>query len=242
MLVTRAPILNLQFRRSLNGDQTLKFKICLSIMLSQDSDPSELMDRISSKKPDLVEFRTDNLSDPTILRAIAKRKKTFTSIATDKANRDATIRRRLLVSAATAGFEFVDVEFRPDDRSVLDEIKACGAKAIISFHDYSRTPSLEGLYRILNAAKKMKGDIYKIVTTAVHPKDNLTILSFLEKKTKETKLVSFAMGPSGIPSRILSPLFGSEFTFAALDEESTTADGQLSIDNLRSAWDILGLQ
>jgi 3-dehydroquinate dehydratase type I len=211
-------------------------------MVKQDVDADELVDRISSKKPDLVEFRTDNLNDPSILEIIAQ-KKTFAAIATDKANREPAARRKLLMTAATAGFDFVDMDLFSDDMgNGLDQIKESGAKTIVSFHDWSRTPSLHELDKILNSAKKRGGDIYKIVTTAVRPRDNLTILSFLEEKSTEAKLVSFAMGAIGIPSRILSPIFGSEFAFAALNEESATADGQLSIDNLRSAWSLLGLQ
>jgi 3-dehydroquinate dehydratase/shikimate dehydrogenase len=86
------------------------------------------------------------------------------------------------------------------------------------------------------------GDVCKIVTTAVHPRDNLTILDFLERHSQSTRLVSFAMGSVGTPSRILSPLFGGEFTFASIDEKSTTAEGQLSIDHLRTVWQLLGIQ
>ncbi len=68
-------------------------------------------------------------------------------------------------------------------------------------------------------------DVCKIVTTAVHPRDNLSILRFIEERSAETRLVSFAMGRHGIPSRVLSPLFGAEFTFASLTETSKTADG-----------------
>ena len=83
--------------------------------------------------------------------------------------------------------------------------------------------------------------MYKIVTTAKYPRDNLTVLNFVENNATTARLVSFAMGPLGIPSRVLSPLFGAEFTFASLGEQSRTAEGQLSIDNLRNVWQILGV-
>jgi 3-dehydroquinate dehydratase type I len=211
-------------------------------VVEQNIDVDELIDRISSKNPDIVEFRTDNLSETSILEVIAQKKK-FAAIATDKASREPAAKSKLLTTAATAGFDFVDVDLCSDDAGDgLDQIKESGAKVIVSFHDWARTPSLHELDRILNSAKKRRADMYKIVTTAVRPRDNLTILSFLEEKSTETKLVSFAMGTIGIPSRVLSPMFGSEFTFAALNEESATAYGQLSIDNLRSAWSLLGLQ
>ena len=48
-----------------------------------------------------------------------------------------------------------------------------------------------------------------------------------------TPVVYFAIGKLGVPSRVISPIFGAEFTFAAMNEESRTAVGQLSIDDLR---------
>lgn len=219
----------------------LKCRICLSIVISEDDEAGQLIDRICIKKPDLVEFRTDRLHQFSILEDIAQ-KKTFPAIITDKTKRGLTD-RKLLLKAASAGFEFVDVDLYSDlMKSELREITANGAEVITSFHDSAATPSTNELRRTLRLAKKRGGDIYKIVTTATNPRDNLTILNFLEESSREARVISFAMGPIGIPSRVLSPLFGSEFTFATLSEQSSTAPGQLSIDNLRSVWSLLGLQ
>jgi 3-dehydroquinate dehydratase type I len=79
------------------------------------------------------------------------------------------------------------------------------------------------------------------VTSATKANDNLTILDFVSKSAKVTKIVSFAMGKLGVPSRVLSPVFGAEFTFAAIDDDSKTAVGQLSIDNIRDVWKLLGV-
>jgi 3-dehydroquinate dehydratase len=49
------------------------------------------------------------------------------------------------------------------------------------------------------------------------------------------------MGKLGIASRVLSPFFGAEFTFASIDDQSKTAEGQMSIDDLRWVWKMLGL-
>jgi 3-dehydroquinate dehydratase type I len=87
----------------------------------------------------------------------------------------------------------------------------------------------------------MGGDICKIVTTATQPADNLSILGFINKCSRLTKIVSFAMGNLGIASRVLSPFFGAEFTFASIDDQSKTAEGQISIDDLRRIWENLGI-
>lgn len=201
-----------------------------------------LLSAISQKKPDLVEFRLDNLTNSGTLEEIAK-KKACPAIATDKSCRDIATTKKLLLEAASAGFEFVDLDSAsPLTRATIPELKSRGAEVILSFHDFSKTPSPNELKETLYSQIKTGSDICKIVTTAVHPHDNLSILHFLEEESSKTRLVSFAMGQQGIPSRILSPLFGAEFTFASLSEASKTADGQLTIDTLRSVWQLLGVQ
>jgi 3-dehydroquinate dehydratase type I len=187
-----------------------------------------------------VEFRTDRLRSLSILEHVPERKP-FPAIITHKNARAAV--GKIILQAAAAGFDFVDVDLDSDiTKSELKEIRAKGAEVIVSYHNYAATPSRTRLLRILRLAEKKGADICKIVTTATSPRDNLTVLNFLDERQKENRIVCFAMGDLGIPSRILSPLFGAEFTFAALNEKSLTAPGQLTIDNLRKAWSLLGIQ
>jgi 3-dehydroquinate dehydratase type I len=198
------------------------------------------MDQISSKKPDLVEFRLDELGDQSILGSIAK-KKSFPAIATDKSGRASS--SRILDQAVAEGFEYVDTELSSDHFcDNVKQLKSRGAQVIVSHHDYAGTPSVDELRKILRLQRESGADICKIVTTANHPRDNIVLLDLLDKEAHKGPMVAFAMGTAGIASRILSPLFGAEFTFASITEESKTAAGQLSIDNLRSAWRTLGIQ
>lgn len=211
-------------------------------MVDEAENIANLIERISMKKPDFVEFRLDRVRDLTSLKDIAQ-KKGFPAIATDKSNRDPAASKKLLSKAASAGFEYVDIDLAsPLAKDTINQVKSHSAEVIASFHDFAKTPPASELNRVLDSQMKANGDICKIVTTARQPRDNLTLLSFVEERAAETRLVSFAMGSRGVPSRILSPLFGAEFTFAALTTEERTADGQLSIDNIRSVWQILGVQ
>jgi 3-dehydroquinate dehydratase type I len=184
----------------------------------------------------------DSLNNPETLEKIAK-KKTCPAIASDRSGRDVATTKKLLLDAASAGFEFIDIDSTsPPIRAAIPELKALGAEVILSFHDFSKTPSPDELKDTLYSQIRTGSDLCKVVTTAVHPQDNLRILDFLEEESSKTRLVSFAMGRQGILSRIFSPLFGAEFTFASLSDASKTADGQLTIDTLRSVWQILGVQ
>ena len=210
------------------------------MMVRDDTNIGAMIECISSKKPDLVEIRIDKLHERRPLEEIAK-KKSFPIIATDRSDRDRRSKLDQLSDAAGLGFDIVDIEI-PTSDAVVKQLKRQGAEVILSFHDYSRTPTREELSKILEAEKKLEGDICKVVTTARLPHDNLTILEFVEHEATKGRLVSFAMGKEGVPSRILSPIFGAEFTFAALDDERRTAEGQVTIDELRSTWEILGLR
>jgi 3-dehydroquinate dehydratase type I len=215
--------------------------VCLSVALEEDQNLPKLIDRIHKKNPDLVEFRVDTLQRLSILEDISKQK-SFPAIITDKTRRG-SLTRKIPLEAASFGFEFVDVDLASDlTKGELREIKENGAEVIVSFHNNSTTPPKPVLKKILQLAAKKGGDIFKIVTTATKPEDNLSLLTFLAENSRKTRLVCFAMGELGVPSRVLSPLFGSEFTFAAFSERELTAPGQLSIDNLRSAWSLLGLR
>jgi len=211
-------------------------------MVEASEDIDVLLERASQKKPDLVEFRFDRISDPAMLEIIGETKKEFKTIATDRGKRDSAARKKLLQAAVESGFDFVDVDL--EDKASHELIRALNdskSELIVSYHNFSGTPSYDALSEILNKARLSGADVYKIITTAKHPRDNLTILSFIESHVPTTRLVSFAMGRIGIPSRVLTTLYGAEFTFASLSEQSQTAEGQLSIDDLRKVWQILGV-
>jgi len=211
-------------------------------MVDDSADVSDLMEQLSQKKPDLVEFRFDAVTDLDKLKIIAETKKEFKTIATDKGKRDPASRKKLLKVAVESGFDLIDVDLDDRDSSeIIHVLKDSNAQLILSYHDLSGTPSHDHLSMILDKERSSGGDVCKIVTTAKHPRDNLTVLSFVERNASRSKLVCFAMGRMGIPSRVLGPLYGAEFTFASLAEGSQTAEGQLSIDNLRKVWQILGV-
>jgi 3-dehydroquinate dehydratase type I len=210
-------------------------------MLDDHTNVDILMDQIASKHPDLLEVRLDKLHDRKLLDDIAK-KKSFPLIVTDRSGRSQRSKLQLLRFAVASGFDMADLELTATNGAEVKQLKSDGASVIVSYHDYSQTPRKEKLKKVMEAERKLGCDIFKLVTTACILADNLTILSFVESEAANTKLVSFAMGRQGIMSRILSPLFGAEFTFASLTEDAKTAEGQLSIDDLRSAWRILGHQ
>jgi len=70
----------------------------------------------------------------------------------------------------------------------------------------------------------------------------LAMLNFVASHSSKAKLVCFCMGEAGKVSRLLSPMFGAFFTFASLDQGSETAKGQMSISEMKTAYNLLGAQ
>ncbi|MBC7090922.1 MAG: type I 3-dehydroquinate dehydratase [Nitrososphaeria archaeon] len=144
-----------------------------------------------------------------------------------------------LLKALQFGAEYVDIELlSPNINRVVEEVKSKGKKVIVSYHDFKGTPSYCELKKILKREIEVGADVCKIVTFAKKFEDNITILKFIRQESSLAQLVSFCMGEMGIVSRILSPFFGSKFTYASIDEGLESAAGQVGIENLREFYKI----
>jgi 3-dehydroquinate dehydratase len=49
------------------------------------------------------------------------------------------------------------------------------------------------------------------------------------------------MGPLGVPSRVLSPMMGGCWTYASASVVGRVAPGQLTINQLREAYRLMGV-
>lgn len=198
---------------------------------------------------DLIEIRLDSLHDHTNIADIAHCTKT-PLIATNKPTQfggkytgNETERQNILLNAAKNGFTYIDVDLgTPKQEQLIDKLHELGAKIIVSCHDFERTPPLPELEKILEKEMKLGADVCKIVTTAQTVNDNLTTLKFVSEASTKTKIVCFAMGELGKHSRLVSPVYGAFFTFASLDEKRKTAKGQLTIKEMKDAYENLGIK
>lgn len=160
-------------------------------------------------------------------------------IATSRASRgnESQIHRQAMMTAVEEGFHYVDLDSETRDlQPTIDQIRRKGAKIILSHHDYLRTPAPHVLAAKLEEFHRFKPDICKIVTTATHIDDNLTLLEFLRSNHAKGSIVSFAMGTMGVWSRLLAPFYGSHFTYASLSRGGETAPGQRTIDEMRRIY------
>ena len=136
-------------------------------------------------------------------------------------------RRKILSELSKTG-QYIDIEI-----SSPEIIKKIEGNLILSYHNFSETPSLDFLKKKVEEGLSLGAKIVKIVTYAKTQEDNLIILDLLESCNE--KITAFAMGKLGVPTRLFAPLFGSKFTYVSLNDE-TTAPGQISYSLFEEVW------
>jgi 3-dehydroquinate dehydratase I len=143
-----------------------------------------------------------------------------------------------LISTISLGASIIDIELAtPGLAKVVKDIKG-KAECLISYHNYKETPA-EKLRDIVRQQLDFGADICKVVTTAHSFTDNIAVLR-LVKEFPGTKMIAFAMGASGQISRVLCPLAGGYFTYAAIAEGRESAAGQITAADLRNIYGVLG--
>jgi len=215
----------------------------VSILPKTTTEALRLIEKAEDAHADLIEVRLDCLEDHSELADLAVHGKVPKIATIIKFSGTEKEQKRTLFSAAKNGFEYVDVELSsPKLKGIVKELSLLGVKPIVSFHDFNSPLSLSELNSILKREIASGADVCKIVTTAKRIEDNLTILNFTSTACSKAKIVCFAMGELGKISRLLSPLFGGFFTFASLERGSETASGQMTIQEMKAAYELLGLK
>ena len=227
----------------------MTIKVCVSVPPKTVEESFDLIEKAEAQHADLIEVRLDSLKNHDRIAEIPRCSKT-PLIATNRSiehhgkfSGSEDERQRILMDAARNGFEYVDIDLSmPNMKQLIDNLREVGAKLIVSFHDFERTPELSLLNKVLEEEIDWGAEICKIVTTARSVEDNLNTINFVSEASKKAKIVCFAMGELGKLSRLLSPVFGAFFTFASIDEKRKTAKGQLTIQEMRRVYAILGLK
>ncbi|MEM2914535.1 MAG: type I 3-dehydroquinate dehydratase [Candidatus Bathyarchaeia archaeon] len=231
----------------------MKPRICVSIPLERSSELSSLIRRAQDAGADFIEVRLDYLKGEILTKMNSIEKAILNAsvplIATNRkyeqgGRRPQNEETRIvtLTKAAEIGFQYVDIELSSENLKVIvKRIRDLGSKPILSFHDFKGTPSDSEMEKIMKMQLESGAEVCKIVTTANTLEDNIKCLLFTQKMSQVMNIVCFAMGSKGILSRVLSPLFGSFFTFSSLEPKLETASGQFSISELKEIYKKLGV-
>lgn len=221
--------------------------ICLSIAEPRLVDALAAAQRFE-EKADIIEVRLDLLEQPAVQPFIdtIKTPLLFTNRPQwEGGNWPGTEEERiaLLVEAIAKGAAYVDIELlAPEEslRPIVDTAAPTQTRVIVSWHNFDETPDDKVLLDIFRRQLGSGADIGKIVTMADDYSDNLRVLALqLLAGREQFPLAAFCMGQAGKISRAATLELGGVLTYAAVDRQSCTAAGQLSVDELHAIQELV---
>lgn len=137
---------------------------------------------------------------------------------------------KILLLAQKLGFDLIDCEFKLFEKlKISQQAKFDKTKLILSYHDFNKTPTYKTIKNIYQNIKIYNPEIIKLAF-AVNSTRDLKKIYKLIISTNHKKVI-IGMGEKARMTRILGPMLGCEFTFAA-NEFYTSAPGQVKIDIL----------
>lgn len=148
---------------------------------------------------------------------------------------DPTTRAETLAAARDAGAALIDLE-HARDRRLVNSLGLPPEQIVISWHDPEETP--DDLESIAAELLESPARIAKLIPTAESLRDLERVLAlhqrFNTRRSRNRRLMTFAMGVVGIASRYLAPLLGPPLSFAAWRSGAAAAPGQLTVTQLEA--------
>lgn len=148
---------------------------------------------------------------------------------------------RIPIFKSLTTFDYVDLEVDNQCKYVEDLIsKAPHTRLIRSEHLFSSTPIFEIKKRLTHHPKSSLAfpPIQKLAFTPASLKDLSDLFSFVKSLPQNDRIIC-AMGPIGIPTRILSSLLGSFCTYTSPQEEGTRSKlGHIPPDRLADIFKV----
>jgi 3-dehydroquinate dehydratase/shikimate dehydrogenase len=139
----------------------------------------------------------------------------------------------ILDRAIRNGAQAIDVEIETAEAAHDKLAQFRGrVQVIVSYHNFEATPPMD---TVVGRLLKVQADAYKIITTARKPSDNIRVL-LAARGLPRQHVVVLATGELGFPTRVLAPVFGSIYTYAAPIFAGGSAAGQVSARQLRHLY------
>ncbi|MGA1400047.1 MAG: type I 3-dehydroquinate dehydratase [Phycisphaerales bacterium] len=211
----------------------------------------------ASRGANLLEWRVDALAeDPQASNAIRRlvREAPLPTIVTIRAasegglyDGDDTDRVSLIEAIATSGDapRYLDFEWASYSRSAnlaqkIDlavehpgQVRPVETRLILSLHDLEGRPR-DLLQQIAAMAHAPACALVKVAWRARSIRDNLEMFDLLAERPRP--MAAMGLGPFGLMSRVLSPKFGGFMSYAALDADLATAEGQPTIEEMLETY------
>jgi 3-dehydroquinate dehydratase-1 len=134
--------------------------------------------------------------------------------------------------------DYIDVELRASNvGEIVAMTEGSDALSIVSYHDFERMPAKKEMLDIIVRCHE-KGDIAKLSVTPSSLRDVLVLFEVTLKSKRP--VCAIAMGELGAHSRIVAPVYGSQFTYGYV--RKPVAPGQMRVDRLVEGLKSIGLR
>ncbi len=139
--------------------------------------------------------------------------------------------------------DILDVEYgheMMDTKVLISQAKRQGLPVLMSYHKFKRALSEMEILDVLENMRFFRPDIEKIAVMPEKPSHVSALMSAAARfgeKYPDIPVVTIAMGPLGVITRIAGNNLGGALTFAAGREAS--APGQLTVEEVRKIQGIL---
>lgn len=133
----------------------------------------------------------------------------------------------------------VDVEIMRSGSTLIDECHRAGARVVASAHFFEGTPPLESIEEIFASMDWAGADILKIAAMPLNARDTINLMTAQVDASERyaRPVITIAMGPLGMVTRICGEPMYSAATFATVKARS--APGQLSVAETRRILNVL---
>ncbi|WP_170972181.1 type I 3-dehydroquinate dehydratase [Bacillus yapensis] len=222
----------------------------------------ELIDEIASvsiKNPDIIEWRVDYFQDIHDFEKVVEVAQTLKEVSKDipllltlrsvaeggnpTSLSSLKVVELLIHICKTSFIDLIDYEINnPDEdiRQIKEAALEHGKFLILSFHDYSKTPSNEELLNIFKRAQSLGADVAKI---AVMPNDHGDVIRLLDvtnqaKDVLQIPVATMSLNSLGAISRMFGWVFGSRLIYTVGTNRS--APGQIPIEEMQELIKTIG--
>ena len=238
----------------LGGDKPL---ICVPLVSVDETSIINEIDEVIRMEPDIIEWRADyfesimDFSKVINILDVLKTKGGETPVMftcrsyLEGGHRkiEDEARLELFKNAIESGYiDVIDAELA-FGKDKIEHIKSLtvkiGVKLILSYHNFTETPSEECIIERIKSEISNGADIAKVAVMTNNQEDVLKLLSATYRARKEVPnpLITVSMGSLGVISRLAGWMFGSDVTFVA--GKKASAPGQIPIEEMRTFIDVI---
>ena len=154
---------------------------------------------------------------------------------------DEKSRIAILQAAIDSEVTWVDLEISIEKKARKVLVESCGEKTSVMAS--SHLPAAKSVDEIIDlvTSSTSAGDMLKLCYTNVEHSTSLHVFEAAHSLSgEENKVALMGVGPGGDWTRIHAPLLNQPIVYTTLDRDySLVRRGQINVNDLRTAWDVL---